>query len=330
MTEKMRLFLNLTLALIILFSPHVRGSEPRKLSNPEASKEAVALYRYLQDMSGKKILSGQMLVPWGGNELDYLQEKTGKQPAVIGVDFIHQRDNENEVRLAVEWWKSGGIPTIMWHWGAPAVGEGYENSKKPIEIDRCFEEGTSEYTAFWKELKAKADLLEKTRDAGVPILWRPYHELDGHWFWWGKQGPERFKKLWITMYNYYVKERKLNNLIWVLCYTGDPKEAWYPGDQYVDIAGGDTYEGADDPHREMYVAVKKIVKDTTMPVTYHECGIPPNPSKCIGEGVMWSWWMQWHTGHLYKTDVTYLNEVYHHDLVLTKDELPDIMKVYGY
>jgi len=230
----------------------------------------------------------------------------------------------------VEWWKSGGIPTIMWHWGAPAVGEGYENSKKPIEIDRCFEEGTSEYTAFWKELKAKADLLEKTRDAGVPILWRPYHELDGHWFWWGKQGPERFKKLWITMYNYYVKERKLNNLIWVLCYTGDPKEAWYPGDQYVDIAGGDTYEGADDPHREMHVAVKEIVRDTTMPVTYHECGIPPNPAKCIDEGVMWSWWMQWHTGHLYKTDVTYLNEVYHHELVLTKDELPDIMKVYGF
>jgi len=45
--------------------------------------------------------------------------------------------------------------------------------------------------------------------------------------------------------------------------------------------------------------------------------------------VMWSWWTQWYTRHLFKTDVTYLNEVYHHDLVITLDKLPDIMKQYG-
>lgn len=44
---------------------------------------------------------------------------------------------------------------------------------------------------------------------------------------------------------------------------------------------------------------------------------------------MWSWWTQWYTRHLFKTDVTYLNEVYHHDLVITLDKLPDIMKQYG-
>jgi len=57
----------------------------RKLSTPNPSKEAEALYRYLLDTFGKKILSGQMCVPWGVGELKYIQEKTGKQPAIQGV-----------------------------------------------------------------------------------------------------------------------------------------------------------------------------------------------------------------------------------------------------
>jgi hypothetical protein len=303
--------------------------QSRVLCNLDPSEEAIALYRYLLDMSGKKILSGQMNSAWGIDEFEYLQSKTGKQPAIKGLDFIHQKDNEGEIRQAIDWWKTGGIPTIMWHWGAPGIGEGYENSKKEIAIDQCFVEGSAENNAFWTELKTKADLLEKTRDALVPILWRPYHELNGNWFWWGKQGPERFKKLWITMYNYFVNERKLNNLIWVLCFTGEPDGAWYPGDQYVDIAGADTYDGGDDPHQVMYSKLKDIVKDSRMPVAYHECGVPPDPGKCLSQGIMWSWWMEWHTTWLTKVDVSRLNEVYHHDLVITLDEVPDIMSDYG-
>lgn len=77
-------------------------------------------------------------------------------------------------------------------------------------------------------LERKANLLEKIRDAHVPILWRPFHELNGNWFWWGKQGPENFKRLWKTMYDYLVNKRKLNNLIWVLCYIGNPQADWFP------------------------------------------------------------------------------------------------------
>ncbi|HEY3405535.1 MAG TPA: glycosyl hydrolase [Ohtaekwangia sp.] len=301
----------------------------RKLTTPDPSKEAVALYRYLLDIYGKKMLSGQMCVPWGYGELKYLQEKTGKQPALRGIDFIHQRDNDDEVQHAIDWWKSGGIPTIMWHWGGPGIGEGYENSKGSLDIEKCFIEGTKEHTAFWSELKTKADLLEELRDAHIPILWRPYHEFNGHWFWYSKQGPEPFKKLWVTMYNYFVHERKLNNLIWVLCYTGNPDVNWYPGDEYVDIAGADTYDGGDDPHLGMYSGVKEIVKNNPMPICYHECGVPPDPDDCWDQGAIWLWWMEWHTDHLKKIDDDYLNKVYHHDLVITKDELPDIMKVYG-
>lgn len=299
------------------------------LCTPNPSKEAVALYRYLLDMKGKKILSGQMDSSWGIDEFDYIKTNTGKQPAIKGMDFIHQNDNANEVKKAIDWWNTGGIPTIMWHWGAPTKGDGYEQSKMAIDIDNCFVEGTAEYKAFWAELKLKADLLQKLEDANVPVIWRPYHELNGNWFWWGKQGSTKFKKLWVTMFDYFVKERGLNNLIWVLCYTGNIDGTWYPGDQYVDVAGGDTYGVGEDPQTAMYNNVKKVINDR-FPIAYHECGVPPNPDKCLASGAIWSWWMEWHTNYLTDIDKTYLKKVYDHDLIITLDEVPNIMEVYGW
>lgn len=306
----------------------VSAQQYAPLSNPSASKEAKALYAYLKDESGKHILSGQMSSTWGFDELKYIQEVTGKQPAILGMDFIHDRENQNEVKRSIDWWHKGGIPTIMWHWGAPGIGEGYPNSQKEINIDLCFEKGSKEYNDFWQELKNKADLLEKLRDQHIPILWRPFHEMDGHWFWWSKQGPEKFKKLWITMYNYFVKERKLNNLIWVLCYTDKPTLAWYPGNDYVDIAGGDKYTKDDDAQKAMFETVRKSTLKM-MPIPYHECGIPPDPEMCRKEGSMWSWWMVWHTEHLKNMDKIYLKNIYSHPLIITLDQVPDVLKKYS-
>lgn len=324
-------FVNTVRLLVIFLSGFPLSSQAQgkpALSNSKASKEAIALYAYINDMFRKKILSGQMWSSWGVDELKYVKEVTGKYPAIRGMDLINSADNDAEVQHAIDWWKGGGIPTIMWHWGAPGIGEGYENSKKEIDIDKCFEEGTPEYRAFHSELTKKADLLERLQKAHIPVLWRPFHELNGNWFWWGKQGPEKFKRLWITMYDYFVNDRKLNNLIWVLCYTGKPDAKWYPGDQYVDIAGADTYGVGDNPQVAMYKEVKKIVGDR-IPIAYHECGVPPNPDKCLAEGAMWSWWMEWHTDYLTKVDKTYLHDTYNHDLVITLDEVPDIMAAYG-
>ena len=110
----------------------------------------------------------------------------------------------------------------MRRWGAPSEGEGYNQSKMTIDIDRCFETGTEEHTAMWKDLKRIADHLTELRDANIPVLCRPMHEFDGGWFWYGKGGGERFIRLWRSMFDYFVKERKLDNLIWVLCHCAGP------------------------------------------------------------------------------------------------------------
>lgn len=305
------------------------SAQQMELSNKNASDEAKALYCYLQDMYGHKMLAGQMTSNWGFDELKYVRDSTGKLPAIRGLDFIDSGKNEKEIKFAKKWWRRGGIPTIMWHWGAPSIGNGYENAKKEVNIDKVFEYGTPENIAFWKELDEKAELLAKLKRRHIPVLWRPFHELNGNWFWWGKKGPQQFKRLWITMYNYYVHEKHLDNLIWVLCYADKPDGAWYPGRQYVDIAGADTYQTEEKiPRRVMYNTVKAIVGDT-MPIPMHECGIPPDPATSFAQGVKWSWFMEWHSNFLTKVPVKYLREVYSSNQVVTLDEVPDIAAVYG-
>ena len=248
---------------------------------PNASPEARALLNFIHAMYGKKTLSGQMWAPWGVDEIKTVQEITGKFPAIRGQDYIHERSNKRENQLAIEWWKAGGIPTIMWHWGAPSKGEGYNQSKMTIDIDRCFEPGTPEHTAMWGDLKRIADHLTELRDANVPVLWRPMHEFDGGWFWYGKGGGERFVRLWRTMFDYFAKERKLNNLIWVLCQAetqgrlesrqgvlrpGRCRHLWqgHPGGPVQRHQG---HPRRCDPH------------------PYHECGTLPDPDECFQQGI---------------------------------------------
>lgn len=309
------------LLIILLMASYVLPFYAAKPVSPHASKEAKALLNFLYDIYGKKTLSGQMWSPWGVDEIALVKEITGKYPAVRGQDLIHDKDNANEIALAIDWWKKGGIPTIMWHWGAPGKGEGYEQSKMAINIDNCFIEGTVENKAMWRDLERIANWLTILRDAHVPILWRPMHECDGNWFWYGKGTGEQFKKIWITMFNYFTKERKLNNLIWVLCHTGDPKHDFNPGKEYYDLAGADTYD-KDPVQEKMYHDIQHI-HGSRRPIPYHECGTIPDPDKCFSKGVTWSWWMLWHTSFLTKYNRKELKRIYNHKSVLTLDELPE-------
>jgi hypothetical protein len=311
------------LILIYILAFAVSNAVAATPVTPNASPEARALLNFIYAMYGKKTLSGQMYAPWGIDEIQTIHEITGKYPAIRGEDFINEKANKREVQLAIEWWKAGGIPTIMWHWGAPTKGEGYNQSKMAIDIDRCFEPNTPENKAMWDDLKRIADHLTELRDANVPVLWRPMHECDGNWFWYGKGGGERFVKLWRIMFDYFTKERKLNNLIWVLCHCGDPRPEWDPGKEYYDLAGGDGYGKG--TAAAMFNKVKAIHGDQKIPLVYHECGTLPDPDECFKQGVTWSWWMLWHTNYVTNHNKEDLKRIYNSDLVLTRDKLPNIM-----
>lgn len=303
----------------------------RRLSNPAASAEARGLYRYLWSIYGNHTLTGQQeqnFTPAGPRqELDYIQRVTGKQPALLGLDYIEPSDQQAVNARAIAWHRSGGIVTLCWHWGAPDIGTGYENAKKDFDVARALTPGTAQARAMDAQMAHVADLLTQLRDARVPVLWRPFHEFSGDWFWWGKHGPAAFKALWTRMYDDFTHRRGLTNLIWVLGWAGQNIDAAYwPGRDRVDIAGADIYVDDHGNQAPMFAQVKAIVGDS-VPICLHENGPIPDPAT-LGPRADWLWFMTWHTRWLQdpaQNPPALLRDYYASTRYITKDELPPVL-----
>lgn len=296
------------------------------LSNRAASDNAGRLYAYLQSIQGRCCLTGQMESTWMGTpdyEMNYIADCTGKLPAIRGLDFIHN-DFDGVAQRAREWWENGGIPTICWHTGADFASSYKQSQEDDIDWSEAFTPGSETYDALIAGMDRAVPYLRKLADADVPILWRPFHEMDGVWFWWGKGGSECFKKLWKMMYDRYTDHWGLNNLIWVLGYSGAGKDQmnWYPGDEYVDILGADCYTpGA---NAELYRVCTEIAPEG-MPIVFHECGTIPTERQMKDDGAPWGWFMTWTTDWLtlpeHNTKES-LNEIYNNTYFITRDRLP--------
>ena len=292
------------------------------LTNPNPSASAVKLYDYLWSMKGKGILSGQQELPMDRNhaeELRYIKEVTGQEPAILGLDYI-SNDFQGVNERALAWHKKGGIVSICWHWGIPPYGLGYPSSKESVNLPDLLTPGTPLHQGFLDNMDQVANALKVLRDQDIPVLWRPFHEFDGNWFWWGKGGPVAFVLLWRTMYDRFVNLHGLNNLIWVLGYGGEKGEGYYPGDQYVDIMGVDSYsEGV---HEDLYKWVTTQT-DKEMPLCHHENGPLPEPGYLQEHGIHWGWFLTWHTIHIHEQNSkSYLNYVYNHPYVINLKDLP--------
>lgn len=299
----------------------------RKLSNPDASEEAVRLFEYICETYKNGIISGQQESTWKGSdqyEFEYIFRHTGKYPAIRGLDYMND-DFSGVNRRAVEWYERGGIVTICWHCGSDFSGSWAESMNTEIkDWDKALTEGTPEYEKLIKGMDKGAKALKELKDKNIPVLWRPFHELDGAWFWWGKGGAENFKKLWILMYDRYTNYWELDNLIWVLGYSGNGRgyEDWYPGNGYVDIAGADSYN--DGANAGLYRRVQLVVGDE-MPICFHECGRIPTVEQLKKKPANWVWFMTWHTDHITgHNDITDLKNIYNDEYVITLDELPDL------
>lgn len=304
------------------------------LSNPKASPRARALYHYLNDVWGQRTLTGQQESIWHGGpryELDYIQQVSGKQPAVLGLDYIDPADRAGVNHRAKAWYDGGGIATICWHWGNPLVGPGYVNSKIHFDAVAALKPGTPENTALLRDMDEIAGYLGQLRDQDVPVLWRPFHEFTGDWFWWGQCGPEVFKALWTLMYDRYTQKFGLNNLIWVLGYTKDANAAWYPGRERIDIIGADNYVQDRGPMDDMYARVQAITGDA-VPITLHECGPIPDPAQLTATHANWLYFLVWHSEFIRdgKTNPPdWINQVYHSPRYITLDQVPDLKTYRG-
>lgn len=312
--------------------------------NPDASPEVKKLMHYLSTIYGKHMLTGQHTNAAKNPELDYIHRVTGKRPALFGFDLLSYsratatrnatqeavteiEGNRGSVEKAIEWHKEyGGIVTLCWHWFAPTGGEDKSFYTKHTDFDlrRGLEPGTAEQERLMADMDEIARQLIRLRDAGVPVLWRPLHEADGGWFWWGARGADPYKRLYRLMFDRYTNHFKLNNLIWV---WNAPHPDWYPGDDVVDIIGDDIYEPGGN-HGPLVSAFEHAVSlaGGTKPVALTENGPIPDPDLLVQNGAAWLWYMPWWGEWCEDENVTskdMLRRVYDHPYTLTLEDLPD-------
>ena len=167
-------------------------------------------------------------------------------------------------------------------------------SETPFNAANAVMEGTWENEWIESDMEKLYGYLQPLEDAGISVIWRPLHEASGAWFWWGAQGPETYKTLWKMMYDYLVKEKGLDNLIWVWTAEKDDDE-WYPGDEYVDIVGRDIYDQAEAYEFAAEFATLAGRYPNKM-IALSECGNVANISDMWEAGAKWAWFMVWYPG----------------------------------
>jgi mannan endo-1,4-beta-mannosidase len=215
-------------------------AETYKLVNSMATMQTQNLYNFLVDTYGKRMLAGQVNKAW----LPLIESETGgKQPAIMGYDYMGFIGGQGaDTPYTIDWvTNSGGIAHYQWHWICPdRSGDMYHKYGKLANA--LNNPGSSDYNDILRDLDAVAGEMKKLQDAGVPILWRPLHEAEGGWFWWGMEGKDPLQKLYRLMYDRYTNYHGLNNLIWMWVSYGWEKGNWYPGDDVVDIVVWDYEE----------------------------------------------------------------------------------------
>ncbi|GJC87290.1 mannan endo-1,4-beta-mannosidase [Colletotrichum liriopes] len=303
------------------------------LVNPSANADAKALYAYLRSIYGKNILSGQQELSYS----NWINEQVGKLPALVSVDLMDYSPSRVErgtvgtaVEEAITHHERGGIVSVLWHWNAPTGlydteenkwWSGFYTRATDFDVSAALADTTNaNYTLIIRDIDAIAVQLKRLQDAGVPVLWRPLHEAEGAWFWWGAQGAEPCKKLWALLYDRLTNHHGLNNLIWI---WNSVAADWYPGDATVDILSADVYAQGHGPMTTQYNDLITLGQDKKL-IAATEVGSAPFPDLLQAYEAHWLYFCVWGDTFINNADwnsIQDLKKIYESEYVLTLDEI---------
>ena len=223
--------------------------------NRNATPNARRLLQYLSSVGGRGILTGQHTQTVAMEEITQIRKITGKEPALRGFELLGYSpniryetgdadcrteidENRGTLEQALAFGRSGGIVTFTWHWFSPVGGwdKSFYTKNTDFDPEKVLQEGTPERAAFYHDMDVMAGYLQPFMADDIAVLWRPFHESEGDWFWWGRKGPAVAAKLFRMQYAYFVERYHLDNLLWV---WNCPLREGYPGDDVVDILSCD-------------------------------------------------------------------------------------------
>lgn len=252
-----------------------------RLTDKNSTDETAALFYNLQQLAKTNILFGhqddtkqgvnadgsqwgnwQQINPKPSRTKSDVHDVTGDYPAVLGSDFLHianfnrsvwfQYETDISRQLAIDAYNRGQINTYCWHYINPVSKGGFYWSDSPVEAVSRILPGGDCNSVFNQSLKQIADFAKTLVGADgrlIPIIFRPFHEQDGDWFWWGKT--HCTAQQYIDLYRYTVTylrdELGVHNFLYCWSPGGNFNNLAgyldrYPGDDYVDVLGTDNYD----------------------------------------------------------------------------------------
>lgn len=265
--------IHVRLIIISCFLVNTAFSQP---ADKRTSNETKKLHINLNRLLGKGVMFGHQDALAYGVGWKYIKGKsdvkdvTGAYPAVFGwdiagiendasvnIDSVPFKDMKEYIRQVYD---MGGVNTISWHLDNPLNGKtAWDTTHASVASvlpggskHELYKTWLDRAAAFFNDLKG-------SDGRPVPVLFRPYHELTGNWFWWCKNtcSPAEYKKLWQYTFNYLTDKKKVHNLIYVYNTASfNTKEEFlerYPGDQYVDVVSFDSYHYGDPSTSDRFI-----------------------------------------------------------------------------
>lgn len=266
-------------------------------ANPNASEHARCVLDYFSQLpsrSTNRVISGQMinvaLLPDVAfdSAIVSIYSRTGKWVGIVGANYQRLPTGvPGQMRLTngpvISYSRQGGLAAVICTFSNPWTNGNSGDTVGTSNFLDIISPGTAANSAWMRRLDSAAVGLQQLRDSGVTVLWRPFQEMNGPWFWWSSKNPPgasptpaQFAAVWQHMFNYFTLTKQLNNLLWV--YAPSARESgvanpnfkhetyYYPGSAFVDIVGLDVYNDTlDIPN---FAAVKALGK----PVAIAEFG----------------------------------------------------------
>ncbi|MFI5240327.1 MAG: glycosyl hydrolase [Candidatus Saccharimonadia bacterium] len=307
-------------------------------ADPNATPEAVNLLKLLNTLPSNpshRILSGQFVDDSSlyASNVNPITTATGKTPSIIGYDFFWDysgsascnsgapRSNnwQDIADDAVAKAQVGHIIEISFHLDNPENACAYSNRTIDSSI---FTSGTIGNTNLNASLNNEVSAFTQLQNNHIPVLFRPYHEMNGNWFWWGSQS--WYPQLWQYTFN-YLTSHGVHNLIYVYSPNLSADMTHYPGNNYVDVVGVDTYSAT--PNDGQWITAQQSYAQSTpgKPFAISEFGFANPPAantydnsvllggltatanQATGPSYFMSWSDQWNIDQQKNLSVLYQN-----------------------
>jgi mannan endo-1,4-beta-mannosidase len=303
--------------------------------NPHATPEARALLAYLNSISGKAVIAGQHNYPYDGARwTDLAYDLSGKYPGLYGEDFGFSAAEDKDSVLSrpamieevKRQYKNGAVIALTWHEVRPTddepvvFHESVQGHLTDYEWQQLLTPGTPLYNRWCAQVDVVAGYLRQLRDAHIPVLYRPYHEINGNWFWWtGRPGKDGSAALYRQLYDRFVNVHHLDNLVWVWNVNAPnpdwpPVAEYYPGANYADVVSMDIYGEFKQEYYDSMIAVA-----AGKPIALAEVGGLPSP-EILAKQPRWTYFMAWSELVAKSNSVELIKSVYNAPQVLGRDD----------